>query len=643
MANAAVNGLANAKKAGQLRKDAAVQGRKSNIGKRNDYGGSISKSPSKNGSLYSSSLNNAFRNNFKSSLTSRMGNNSEAKKRLKREKQLDKAIKVAEKIPVANKYAKIAKAAKKVASIKKKKAGLFGGFFGGGSDSPSNSEIRDARIAEEMGEEYNPENTEGNYSVKLDRKTKWIFVGIVFGIMFSGIFICILVLAAITGGGKESYLASHENPTEAELEEAYNSSEDFGENTGTSAGTYTSSLSSYTTGTVDFSSTSNIIMVGDSRTVGLCQSTYNGSSCSTLDYKTGNTTFIAKGGESYSWLSGTALSHIKAQLDANKKSTVFINMGTNGLNDADKYANLYKQLAKDYKEANIVAVSVTPIIDSKVTYYKDVEKDSNVVAFNNKLKSALSSSDVIYCDVYSQVNGKVDASDGVHYDNQSYKKINEAMMNCIKGNSSGSNTSFENLLSKGNTSVSQLNQKNIKQLVIVESLGSTGNANIYFYENSSNGWNIDSSLSSSGHVGENGTIDGDKHSENTKKTPKGLYGIGQAFYKNNEPSTKLDKFVIKSNTYWIDDPNSKYYNQRVEGNSNKDWNSYEDMSNIPYYNYGFVINFNMNPVVKNLGSAIFFHIDYGQATSGCITVPEEKVVSYLAKLDKNKNPHILIF
>ena len=206
------------------------------------------------------------------------------------------------------------------------------------------------------------------------------------------------------------------------------------------------------------------------------------------------------------------------------------------------------------------------------------------------------------------------------------------------GNPASSNSSFDSLLSKGGTSVSELNQKKIEQLVVVESSGSS--ANVSFYEIANNNWKVDSSLNASGYVGSNGTTS--SPSEGKSATPKGLYGVGDAFYQGSKPNTKLDSFQITSNTYWIDDPDSKYYNQRVEGTSNKDWSSAEHMSEISSYKYGFVINYNMSPVKKGAGSAIFFHISHNSPTAGCVSVSEDKVLSYLAKLDKSKNPYILI-
>lgn len=633
-----VSSLGKAQKSGQFRKDREnkKQGARYKNARRNSGSGLSSSSSGLSGGTSTLSSRNSFKNNITSNSSSAGIKDAEAKKRIKREQQIDRTIKALEEFPVLNKYAKAAKMAKKAEKVMPKKPSLMG-FLGGAFKKMNKNEQDAALAADSRGEEYDESDAEAQYTISLDKKTKRIAFAIIAGILLSNIFLCIIMVSAVTGGAKESYLASKDNPTEEELAEAYSKDEDVGDTNSSSS----SSSSSFATGSIKSGSTSNIIMVGDSRTVGQCGAVYNGTNCSSYGYKVGNTTFIAKVSQKYDWFHNTALSEIKKQLNSNKKSTVFINMGTNGFENVEGYASDYSQLAKDYKDANIIAVSVTPIIDSKVTSYKDTIKDANVVKFNNNLKSKISS-DVIYCDVYSQVKGKVDASDGVHYDNASYKLIDDAMKNCLTGGSSSGDSSFNSLLSKGGTTVDNLNSKNIKQLVVVDSSATSDSttAKVYFYENSSGGWKKVSSLDADGYVGRRGTTDSPK--EGYAGTPKGLYGVGDAFYQSSKPNTKLNSFKITSNTYWVDDSNSKYYNKRVEGTSNKDWNSAEHMSEIPSYKYGFVIEYNTNPIKKGAGSAIFFHVSHSSPTAGCVSVSEDKVIAYLKKLDKSKNPYILI-
>ena len=639
MANKLNSGLNDARQKGQLRKDAQVQGRRSSIGKR-ETTSSLSSGSQSSSSTSTVSGTSSLSSNRNITSSSSSSSKIDTQRRFNQQRN-NRLISAAEKvpIPIVRKAAQAAKLAKKIKAAKDKKAGFLGNLLGSKSSTPSAAELEDAKGAEDRGEDYEPEDTEGRYSASLDRKTKQLFAAFVMGIVGICVFLCLITTSAITGGAKESYLASHDNPTEEELAQAYAIDAANGGTNNSSSSTGTTPGSSFASGgSIKTDSLSNVIMVGDSRTVMLCLDVYNGSSCETLGYKVGNTTFIAGVGESYVWFHETALPMLKELLNSNPKSTVFINLGTNGFDDADKYAADYNQLAKDYPNANIIAVSVAPVIDAKVDEERDINTDANAVKFNNSLKGYLSS-DVTYCDIYSQLKGKVDASDGIHYDEASDKLVDEAMKNCLVTSSSNSTgSSFSTLLSNGGTSESELNQKNIQQLVVVESSGSS--ANVSFYEKNGNNWTNESGLNASGYVGSNGTTS--SPAEGKSATPKGLYGVGDAFYQDTKPNTKLNIFQITSNTYWVDDPESKYYNQKVEGTANKDWSSAEHMSEIDSYRYGFVINYNMNPVVSGAGSAIFFHVSHNSPTAGCVSVSEDKVLDYLAKLDKSKNPYILI-
>ena len=209
------------------------------------------------------------------------------------------------------------------------------------------------------------------------------------------------------------------------------------------------------------------------------------------------------------------------------------------------------------------------------------------------------------------------------------------------GNSSTSTSSsqFKTLLKKANISESTLNNKGAKQLIIVNSSGSS--ANVTYYEKNSSSWSQLSGFTCSGYVGSNGTTSSPK--EGKAATPKGLYSVGDAFYQSDKPSTKLNTFKITNNTYWVDDPNSSYYNKKYVGNNfSSIASSGERMWEISSYKYGFVINYNTSNPVKGAGSAIFFHISHNSPTAGCVSVSESMVLKYLARLDKSKKPYILI-
>lgn len=192
-----------------------------------------------------------------------------------------------------------------------------------------------------------------------------------------------------------------------------------------------------------------------------------------------------------------------------------------------------------------------------------------------------------------------------------------------------------NALQSAGYSISDISAQ---QLIIVQSQGNSAVINMYSRDNSGR-WS-DMSLTSYGYVGSNGVDI--KSMEGDYKTPYGLFSIGDMFYIDSMPQTGLNSFQITSDTYWVDDPASAYYNQRVEGTANMDWTSAEHMiSYYTSYKYGFVINYNMNPVIPGKGSAIFFHIGY-EPTAGCVAVSESDMLAYLGALDKDKNPCILI-
>lgn len=87
--------------------------------------------------------------------------------------------------------------------------------------------------------------------------------------------------------------------------------------------------------------------------------------------------------------------------------------------------------------------------------------------------------------------------------------------------------------------------------------------------------------------------------------------------------------------YWVDDVNSRYYNQFVTTKTTlKAWNSAEHIIEIePAYHY--VLSLDYNPsCTPGVGSAIFLHCSANRPTGGCISVPEDQMITIL----KNVQP-----
>lgn len=179
------------------------------------------------------------------------------------------------------------------------------------------------------------------------------------------------------------------------------------------------------------------------------------------------------------------------------------------------------------------------------------------------------------------------------------------------------------------------------QLVLVAAEGAQ--ASIYCYDKGGDGlWVVSDDIGYiNGYVGRNG-VTLKKH-EGDGCTPEGLYGLGYAFGYSSEPATGMKYRVVTEESYWVDDPNSKYYNQWVEGADGADWNSAAHLSEFKgSYAYVVVIEYNTAPnTVSGAGSAIFLHYGY-EPTAGCVAVSGKNMLDILKWLDQDKTPNILI-
>ena len=92
-------------------------------------------------------------------------------------------------------------------------------------------------------------------------------------------------------------------------------------------------------------------------------------------------------------------------------------------------------------------------------------------------------------------------------------------------------------------------------------------------------------------------------------TPKGIYKITKIFLRKDRIKnfrTKIKTFPIKKNMGWCNDPNSKNYNKLITYPFNSTFEKLFRKDNI--YDVIMVLNYNMKPVIKKKGSAIFLHI-----------------------------------
>ena len=126
-----------------------------------------------------------------------------------------------------------------------------------------------------------------------------------------------------------------------------------------------------------------------------------------------------------------------------------------------------------------------------------------------------------------------------------------------------------------------------------------------------------------------------KKIEGDKKTPKGLFGLGNLFFRKemyNSPKTKLKKIMIKKNMGWCDDPKSQKYNSLIK--ISKKFNHEKMFRNDGKYDLLIPIKYNMKNPIKGKGSAIFLHLtnDY-KPTNGCIALKKKDFLILLRLID----------
>jgi L,D-peptidoglycan transpeptidase YkuD (ErfK/YbiS/YcfS/YnhG family) len=145
-----------------------------------------------------------------------------------------------------------------------------------------------------------------------------------------------------------------------------------------------------------------------------------------------------------------------------------------------------------------------------------------------------------------------------------------------------------------------------------------------------------------GSIGEKGFAAINKKREGDGKSPSGIFPLGIAFGYDSSVTTRMPYRQATENDFWVDDVNSEDYNKWVKGKPNAA--SWEKMKrNDDQYKYGVVIEYNTNPMIKGKGSAIFLHVwKRGEATAGCVAMPEEMVLKILGWLDPAKNPLIIM-
>lgn len=181
----------------------------------------------------------------------------------------------------------------------------------------------------------------------------------------------------------------------------------------------------------------------------------------------------------------------------------------------------------------------------------------------------------------------------------------------------------------------------VEQVLLVTAMQGSSRGSLYAFEKKGDFWEetfhtIPVSLGRSGMTNQKTEGDG--------KSPIGLYKLGTAFGIDSKPKyVQMPYKEIDSQDKFINDPEHPDYNTWVHGDT--DAKSYEKMyRKDECYDLGVVIEYNMNPVVTSMGSAIFIHIwkSRNKSTEGCVAMSRADLEDLLEWLKPECNPHIYI-
>jgi L,D-peptidoglycan transpeptidase YkuD (ErfK/YbiS/YcfS/YnhG family) len=86
---------------------------------------------------------------------------------------------------------------------------------------------------------------------------------------------------------------------------------------------------------------------------------------------------------------------------------------------------------------------------------------------------------------------------------------------------------------------------------------------------------------------------------------------------------------------WCDDPKSRKYNKLIKLPNKYSHEILYKRENI--YDLIIVLNYNMKPIIKNKGSAIFIHVakkNY-KKTAGCIALKKAHLINLVEEIKRN--------
>lgn len=182
-----------------------------------------------------------------------------------------------------------------------------------------------------------------------------------------------------------------------------------------------------------------------------------------------------------------------------------------------------------------------------------------------------------------------------------------------------------------------------KQMLLVVSpgIGAT-EAALYMLQRQGEEWRLVRSPMGA-VVGRNGMAPLWEKREGDGRTPSGIYPLPFTYGYAPATTSAMPYRQATDDDLWVDDVNSPDYNRWVKRGETSA-TTFETMKlSDDRYKYGIVIGYNMDPIIRGNGSAIFLHLwkDKGP-TAGCVAIAEDDMLALLDWLDPKQKPMIVL-
>ena len=170
---------------------------------------------------------------------------------------------------------------------------------------------------------------------------------------------------------------------------------------------------------VEFEEFETALFVGDSRVVGMSQSS-------------GRYSYIGKTGAGYDWLISSGEPELRKMLAEYPNMDVVLSFGVNDLGNLESYIAEYKKIKNDFPDTRIWVMSVMPVLESVEAQTGYSVQNSAVDNFNERLQEEFGDR---YIDTYSYLiaNG-FSTFDGVHYTGETYVDLENYVVYFIMSN-----------------------------------------------------------------------------------------------------------------------------------------------------------------------------------------------------------------